>query len=88
MPKMPEVSKMPKVEVFYRFYLTKKQGRRLHSLADARFLMQKIPGVYNIDGAKPPARRGCRAYASESDTTILGNLGILAHFRHFPVYPD
>ncbi len=42
--------------------------------------MLKIPGVYTIDGAKPPADLIL--------FSILGNLGILVHFRRFPVYPD
>ncbi len=35
------------------------------------------------------ARSFCVKIKTErSDATILGTLGILAHFRHFPVYAD
>ena len=33
--------------------------------------------------AKPPARRGCSAYASESVSIILVSLGNLVQFSHF-----
>ena len=39
-----------------------------------------------IDRAKPPARRGCSAYASESDTTIRHSSFVIRH-SSFPACP-
>ena len=67
---------MPKVEVrLQRIDFIKKetQGTLLYYFSDFWFCIHQTSAVH-----KPTER---------SDTTILGILDILVHFRHFPIYP-
>ena len=43
-------------------------------------LMRRSNDQFKKDRAKPPARRGCSAYASESDTTIRHLSFVNRHF--------
>jgi len=61
---------VPKIDVFYRFYYKK---------------MQAFSYVYFlISGFDSSIYQGIIMMMERSDSTILGILGILAHFRHIP----
>ena len=44
-------------------------------------VLKMLPNFYRKDRAKPPARRGCNAYASESDTINLQSSIVNIQFR-------
>jgi hypothetical protein len=60
MPKLPKVPKIKRYSI--DFYISKKQGIRLFSFTDFRFIMPKIPGVCKKDGAT----RGASACAARA----------------------
>jgi hypothetical protein len=74
MPKITKCLKCLKLRYSVDFIKLETQGMLLYYFSNFRFCIRQTSTVHN--------------QTERSDTTILGNLGILVHFRHFLVYPD
>jgi hypothetical protein len=70
---MPKITKCLKLRYSVDFIKLETQGTLLYYFSNFRFCIRQTTTVHK--------------QTERSDTTILGNLGILVQFRHFPVYP-